>query len=83
MCPERYGVYKNPCMETFLISITLYIYSFVHVRLENNLGYGLLGSEVNKPSKILIKISNVAKYIESNIQNIVVPRTDDPIIKYV
>ena len=27
----------------------------------------VLGFEVNKPSKVLIKISNVEKYIESNI----------------
>ena len=40
----------------------------------------VLGSEVNKPLKMLIKISNVAYYIESNIQNIKLPRIDDPII---
>ena len=46
----------------------------------NDLEYGLLSFEVNKPSKILIKTSNAAKYIESDIQNIEVPRTDDPIL---
>ena len=40
----------------------------------------LLGSKINKPSEILIKISNAAKYIESDTQNIEVPRIDDPII---
>ena len=40
----------------------------------------LLGSMVDKISEILIKTSNVAEYIESDIQNIEAPRTDDPII---
>ena len=40
----------------------------------------MLGSEVDKPSKILIKTLNAAKYIESDIQNIEAPKTDDPII---
>ena len=40
----------------------------------------MLGSEVNKPSKFLIKTSNTTKYIESDVQNIEVPRTNDPII---
>ena len=35
---------------------------------------------INKPSKILIKISNAGEYIESNIQNIDAPIGDDPII---
>ena len=40
----------------------------------------MLGSKVDKLSKIMIKISNVAKFIESNIQNIEATRLDDPII---
>ena len=40
----------------------------------------LLGSDVDKLSKILIKTSNAAEFIESDIQNIEAPRTDDPII---
>ena len=41
----------------------------------------LLGSEADKPSKIFcIKTLNAAEYIESDIQNIEAPRTDDPII---
>ena len=40
----------------------------------------LLGSEVDKPSKILIKTSNAVEYIELDIQDIEAPRTDDPII---
>ena len=40
-------------------------------------------SEVDKISKILIKTSNAADYIESDTQNIKAPRIDDPIIKYV
>ena len=40
----------------------------------------MLGSEVNKLFKILIKTSNAAKFIESDIQNIEAPRIDDPII---
>ena len=40
----------------------------------------LLDFEVDKPSKILIKTSNVAEYIESDIQNIDALITDDPII---
>ena len=40
----------------------------------------MLGSEVNKPSKILIKISSAVEYIESEIQNIEAPTRDDPII---
>ena len=39
-----------------------------------------VGSEVNKPSKILIKILNPSEYIESNIQNFKAQRTNDPII---
>ena len=39
----------------------------------------MLGSEVYKLSKILIKTSNRAEYIESDIQNIEAPRIDDPI----
>ena len=39
----------------------------------------LLCFEVDKPSKILIKTSNAAEYIESNIQNIEALRIDDPI----
>ena len=37
----------------------------------------LLGFEVNKPSKILIKTLNAVKYIESDIQNIKALRLDD------
>ena len=40
----------------------------------------LLGSEVDKPSNILIKISSIAEYIESDIQNIEASKIDDPII---
>ena len=40
----------------------------------------LLGFEVDKPFKILIKTSNATEYIELDIQNIEAPRTDDPII---
>ena len=43
----------------------------------------LLGYEINKPSKILTKISSLVEYIEFNIQNKKTPRTDDPIIYYV
>ena len=43
----------------------------------------LLGSGVNNTSKILIKASNAKEYIELNIQNIMAPRIDDPIILYV
>ena len=42
-----------------------------------------LGSEVDELSKILIKTSSAEENIESNIQNIEAPRTDDLIIKYV
>ena len=42
--------------------------------------WSLLGSEVDKLSKILIKISNVAEYIELDIQTIDAPRKDDLII---
>ena len=40
----------------------------------------LLGSDVDKLSEILIKTSNVVEFIESDIQNIEAPRTDDTII---
>ena len=43
----------------------------------------LFGFEVDEVSKILIKTSSAEEYIESNIQNIEAPRTDDLIIKYV
>ena len=39
----------------------------------------MLGSKVNKPSKILIKTSNVVEYTELDIQTIEAPRTIDPI----
>ena len=49
------------------------------------LGHGhmttsLLGFEVVKPFKILIKILNAVKHIESYYQNIEAPMIDDPII---
>ena len=37
----------------------------------------LLGSAIDKPSKILIKTSSVVEYIESHIQNIETLRADD------
>ena len=40
----------------------------------------MMGSKVDKSSKILIKTSNVVEYIELDVQNIEAPRTDDPII---
>ena len=39
-----------------------------------------MGSKVDKIFKILIKTSNVAEYIKSNVQNIQEPRIDDPTI---
>ena len=39
-----------------------------------------MGSEVDELSKILIKTSNTAEFIESDVQNIEAPRTDDHII---
>ena len=42
--------------------------------------YLLLCSDVDKPREILIKTSNAAEYIESDIQNIEAPLIDDPII---
>ena len=36
--------------------------------------------EVDKSYKSLIKTSNAMEYIESDIQNIEPPRTDDPVI---
>ena len=38
----------------------------------------VLGSEVNKPSEFFVKMTNIIEYIESDIQNIEVLRTDDP-----
>ena len=43
----------------------------------------VLGSEVNKLFKILIKISNVMEYIGYKIQNIEAPRVNNPIILYI
>ena len=40
----------------------------------------LMGSEVDKPSKFLIKVTNASDDIESDIQNIEAPRVDDLII---
>ena len=45
-----------------------------------SLSWELLESEVDKPAKILIKISNAVEYSESNIHNFKVSRTNDPII---
>ena len=39
-----------------------------------------MGSQVDKPSEILIKTSNTTEYIESNIHNIEAPRKNDLII---
>ena len=39
----------------------------------------VLGFEVDKPSKILIKTLNAVEYIESDVQHIEAPRTDDPL----
>ena len=44
---------------------------------------GFLGFEVDKPSKILIKMSNAREYIESTIQNTEELRKDDLIIYFV
>ena len=43
----------------------------------------LLGSMVDKPSKVLVKTSKILEYIESDTQNTVAPRTDDPIVSYI
>ena len=43
----------------------------------------MLGSEVYKPFKILIKTLNAMEYIESDIQNIEALRKNDPIIYYI
>ena len=43
----------------------------------NHLRSIFLGSNVNKPSKILIKTLNTTKYIELDVQNIEAPRIDD------
>ena len=40
----------------------------------------VIGSNVDKLSKILIKTSSAMEYTESNIQNIEIPRVDDRII---
>ena len=43
----------------------------------------LIGFEVDKPSKIFIKTSNVIEYVELDFQNIKALRTDDLIIQCV
>ena len=40
----------------------------------------LLGSKIDKPFEIFIKILNATEYIESSIQNIETQRTGDPVI---
>ena len=40
----------------------------------------MLGYEVDKPSKFLIKTLNATEYIESDIQKIEIPRINDHII---
>ena len=40
----------------------------------------VLSSQVDKPSKILMKTSIAAEYIKSVIQNIKAPTIEDPII---
>ena len=42
--------------------------------------YFFLRFEVDKPFKILIKISNIGRYIELDIQNIKAPKIEDQII---
>ena len=48
--------------------------------LEGDCMVKILGFEVNKPFKILIKTSITIEFIESNIQNTKAPRTNNPII---
>ena len=45
-----------------------------------SLFFGVVGTKVDKPLKILIKTSNATEYIESYIQNIEASRVDDPIM---
>ena len=40
----------------------------------------MLGFEIDNFMKFFIKTSNTTEFIESDIQNIEAPRTDDPII---
>ena len=54
----------------------------ISVDLFSLLEISLSGSEVDKPSEILIKTSSSSKDIKSNIQNTEAPRTYDPIIYY-
>ena len=42
---------------------------------------GMLGSQVDKPFKILLKTSNASKYFESNIQNIEATRISSNMYK--
>ena len=42
-----------------------------------------MGSKVLKDLKISFKISNVAEDIKSSIQDIKLPRTNEPIINYI
>ena len=50
------------------------------LEFEGSHGWRLLGSQVDKPSKFLIKTSNAREYLKSDIQNIEAPIIDDPII---
>ena len=55
-------------------------YKKYHLGERNEFGQKLLGFEVDKPSKFSIKTLSAMEYIESDIQNIEAPRTDDHII---
>ena len=55
-------------------------YNYMWYDSHSLVGNNVLGSEVDKPSKISIKISNRTEYIQSDIQNIEAPRIYNPII---
>ena len=63
-----------------LTRIKDYMYTMIDDKKVPYKSFYMLGSEVDKPSKIFIKTSNATEYIELYIQNIEAPRTDDTII---
>ena len=63
-------------MATFVTIVFLLYINFENMKF-------FLGYEVDKLSKILIKTSNAAEYIESDVQNIEATRIDDHIILHV
>ena len=74
----RYGVCKNSLMEPFLSLITMYIYSFIHTRLTNDLGYG----QLSNPNRLLKLVLMYVEIIGNSFSDISTSLVNDFITSY-